>query len=89
MDLELLEKYHEGLIATSACLAGGVAQYLMDEDYESAKKYALRMSDIFGPDHFYLELQDHGIDEQRAVNQGVMRLARETGLPMVVTNDCH
>ena len=89
VDLELLEKYHEGLIATSACLAGGVAQYLMDEDYESAKKYALRMSDIFGPDHFYLELQDHGIDEQRAVNQGVMRLARETGLPMVVTNDCH
>ena len=89
VDLELLEKYHEGLIATSACLAGGVAQYLMDEDYESAKKYALRMADIFGPDHFYLELQDHGIDEQRAVNQGVMRLARETGLPMVVTNDCH
>ena len=89
VDLELLEKYHEGLIATSACLAGGVAQYLMDEDYESAKKYALRMSEIFGPDHFYLELQDHGIDEQRAVNQGIMRLARETGLPMVVTNDCH
>ena len=89
VDLELLEKYHEGLIATSACLAGGVAQYLMDEDYENAKKYALRMSDIFGPDHFYLELQDHGIDEQRAVNQGVQRLARETGLPMVITNDCH
>ena len=89
VDLELLEKYHEGLIATSACLAGGVAQYLMDEDYENAKKYAQRMSDIFGPDHFYLELQDHGIDEQRAVNQGVQRLARETGLPMVITNDCH
>ena len=89
VDLELLEKYHEGLIATSACLAGGVAQYLMDEDYDSAKKYALRMSEIFGPDHFYLELQDHGIEEQRAVNQGVMRMARETGLPLVVTNDCH
>ena len=89
VDLELLEKYHEGLIATSACLAGGVAQYLMDEDYENAKKYALRMSEIFGPDRFYLELQDHGIEEQRVVNQGVQRLARETGLPLVVTNDCH
>ena len=89
VDLQLLEKYHEGLIATSACLAGGVAQYLMDEDYEAAKRYALRMSEIFGPDRFYLELQDHGIEEQRPVNQGVMRISRETGLPMVVTNDCH
>ena len=89
VDLELLERYHEGLIATSACLAGGVAQFLMAEDYENAKKYALRLSSIFGPDRFYLELQDHGIDEQVPVNQGVQRLARETGLPMVVTNDCH
>ena len=89
VDLELLEKYHEGLIATSACLAGGVAQYLMEEDYESAKAYALKMSDIFGPERFYLELQDHGIDEQRMVNQGVLRLARETGLPLIVSNDAH
>ena len=89
VDLELLEKYHEGLIATSACLAGGVAQYLMEEDYESAKAYALKMADIFGPERFYLELQDHGIDEQRMVNQGVLRLARETGLPLIVSNDAH
>ncbi|MGN0998288.1 MAG: DNA polymerase III subunit alpha [Faecousia sp.] len=89
VDLELLEKYHEGLIALSACLAGAVPQYLMDEDYAKAKEYALRLSDLFGPEHFYLELQDHGIEEQRAVNQGVMRLARETGLPLVVTNDAH
>ena len=89
VDLELLEKYHEGLIATSACLAGGVAQYLMEENYEAAKAYALRMAGIFGPEHFYLELQDHGIQEQVAVNQGVMRMARETGLPLVVTNDAH
>ena len=89
VDLELLEKYHEGLIALSACLAGAIPQYLMDEDYEAAKKYALRMAAIFGEDNFYLELQDHGIDEQRPVNQGVMRLARETGLPLVVTNDAH
>ena len=89
VDLELLEKYHEGLIATSACLAGGVAQYLMEEDYESAKAYARKMSDIFGPERFYLELQDHGIDEQRMVNQGVLRLARETNLPLIVSNDAH
>ncbi len=89
VDLAMLEHYHEGLIATSACLAGGVAQYLMAEDYESAKAHALRLSQIFGPDNFYLELQDHGIAEQRAVNQGVMRLARETGLPLIVSNDAH
>ncbi len=89
VDLDLLRKHHEGLIALSACLAGGIPQYLMNEDYEGAKKYALTMADIFGPDHFYLELQDHGIDEQRPVNQGVQRLARETGLPLVVTNDAH
>ena len=89
VDLELLEKHHEGLIATSACLAGAIPQYLMEEDYASAKQYALKMAKIFGEGNFYLELQDHGIEEQRPVNQGVMRLARETGLPLVVTNDAH
>ena len=89
VDLELLEKHHEGLVALSACLAGAIPQYLMEEDYESAKNYALKMAHIFGEGNFYLELQDHGIDEQRPVNQGVMRLARETGLPLVVTNDAH
>ncbi len=89
VDIELLEQYHEGLIATSACLAGAIPQYLMEEDYESAKAHALQMAAIFGPDRFYLELQDHGIEEQRPVNQGVMRIARETGLPLIVTNDAH
>ena len=89
VDLQLLEKHHEGLIALSACLAGAIPQYLMEEDYASAKEYALKMADIFGNDNFYLELQDHGIDEQKPVNQGVMRLHRETGLPLVVTNDAH
>ncbi len=89
IDLALLEQYHEGLICTSACLAGAVPQYLMEEDYENAKKYALRLADIFGPERFYLELQDHGIEEQRAVNQGVMRIARKTGLPLIVSNDAH
>ncbi len=89
VDLDLLARHHEGLIALSACLAGAIPQYLMQEDYPSAKEYALRLSNIFGEGNFYLELQDHGIEEQRPVNQGVMRLARETGLPLVVTNDAH
>ena len=89
VDLELLEKHHEGLIALSACLAGAIPQRLLQEEYESAVEYAQRLSQIFGPDHFYLELQDHGIDEQRYVNQELMRMARETGLPLVVTNDAH
>ena len=89
VDLDLLRQHSEGLIALSACLAGAVPQYLMEEDYASAKEYALKLADIFGEDNFYLELQDHGIDEQRPVNQGVLRLARETGLPLVVSNDAH
>ena len=89
VDLALLKERHEGLIALSACLAGAVPQYLMGNSYDDAKAYALNLSEIFGEGNFYLELQDHGIEEQRAVNQGVRRLARETGLPLVVTNDAH
>ena len=89
VDLDLLRQYHEGLIATSACLSGAVAKHLLQEDYDAAKECALNLAEIFGPDNFYLELQDHGIDRQRPVNQGIMRIARETGLPMVVTNDAH
>ncbi len=89
VDLALLGQYHEGLIALSACLAGAIPQRLMGEDYEGAKEYALKLSNIFGEGNFFLELQDHGIDEQRPVNQGIQRLSRETGLPMVVTNDAH
>ena len=89
VDLALLKKYSEGLIATSACLAGAVPRSLMNEDYEAAKAQALELSRIFGEGNFYLELQDHGIEEQRYVNQGIMRISRETGLPLVVTNDAH
>ena len=89
VDLPLLEAHHEGLIALSACLAGGIPQYLLNEEYDAAKEYALKMAQIFGEGNFYLELQDHGIPEQRPVNQGIMRIARETGLPLVVTNDAH
>ena len=89
VDLALLQKHHEGLIALSACLAGAIPQYILNEDYEGAKAYALQLADIFGDGNFYLELQDHGIAEQTPVNQQTMRLARETGLPLVVTNDAH
>ena len=89
VDLTLLKKYSEGLIATSACLAGAVPRCLMDDDYEAAKKNALELASIFGDGNFYLELQDHGIPEQRAVNQGIARISRETGLPLIVTNDAH
>ncbi len=89
VDLALLREHRQGLIALSACLAGAVAQRLLEEDYDAAKATALELADIFGEDNFYLELQDHGIQEQTAVNQGIMRLARETGLPLVVTNDAH
>ena len=89
VDLELLRQYHEGIIALSACLAGRVPQLLMAGDYEAAKKAALELSEIFGEEHFYLELQDHRLPEQREVNLGILRIARETGLPLVVTNDAH
>ena len=89
IDLELLQKHSEGLIALSACLAGAIPQYLANESYDEAKNYALKMSSIMGPGNFYLELQDHGIPEQKTVNQGLHRLSRETGLPLVITNDAH
>ena len=89
VDLSLLRKYSEGLIATSACLAGAIPRCLMDEDFDHAKKQALELAAIFGEGNFFLELQDHGIPEQRAVNQGIARISRETGLPMIVTNDAH
>ena len=88
-DLELLAAYHEGLIALSACLAGAIPQRLLENDYDGAKDYALNMARIFGEGNFFLEMQDHGIDEQTPVNQGLQRIARETGLPMLITNDAH
>ena len=89
VDLELLEKYHEGIIALSACLAGEVARYLVRGMYEDAKIAALRYQDIFGKGNFFLELQDHGIPEQQNVNQQLLRMHRETGIDLVATNDVH
>ncbi len=89
VDLELLREHSEGLIALSACLAGGVARRLHMKDYEGAKAHALELADIFGPGNFYLELQDHGLPEQQEVNRGILKIAKETGLPLVATNDAH
>ena len=89
VDLELLEEYHEGIIALSACLAGEVAKNLTRGFYEEAKKAALRYQEIFGEGNFFLEMQDHGIPEQQRVNQQLLRMHQETGIELVVTNDVH
>ncbi len=89
IDFELLKEYHEGLIALSACIAGVVARPLLMVSYDKAKEVAKRYQELFGPEHFYLELQDHGIPEQTQVNQGLLRMSRELDLPLVATNDVH
>lgn len=89
VDLELLEKYSEGLIALSACLAGEIPRLLTADEYAAAKQVALKYQSIFGKNNFYLEMQDHGIREQKQVNAGLQRLSEETGIPLVATNDCH
>lgn len=88
IDFELLEKYHEGIIALSACLAGPVARTVLRVGYDKAKEMALKYRDLFGED-FYLEMQDHGMAEQKQVNQALMRMHEETGIPLVITNDSH
>ncbi|MEA4941516.1 MAG: DNA polymerase III subunit alpha [Oscillibacter sp.] len=89
VDMELLREHHQGLIALSACLAGEIPRRLRNGEYDTAKAAALEMAAIFGPDRFYLELQDHGIPDQQKVNRGILKLHQETGLPMVCTNDAH
>ena len=88
IDYTLLEKYSEGLIVLSACLAGDVQQALMYNDYEKAKRIALHLKSIF-KDDFYLELQDHGMMEQKSVNMHLLRLSKEINVPLVATNDVH
>ncbi len=89
VDRELLEKYSEGLIALSACLAGEIPQALLKGDYNEAKNTALWYKNVFGDGNYYLELQDHGIKEQKLVNPQIIRLSREIGIPLVATNDSH
>ena len=89
VDRELLARFHEGIIALSACLAGEVAMQLRRGFYEEAKEAALRLQSIFGEGNFFLELQDHGLPEQKIVNQGLMKMHQETGIELVATNDIH
>lgn len=89
VDKELLREFHEGIIATSACLAGEVQRYLARGMYEEAKRVALYYQDIFGKDNFFLELQDHGIAEQYYVNPQLLRMSEETGIELICTNDVH
>lgn len=89
VDMEVLEEYHEGIIALSACLAGEVARNIQKGLYEEAKKSALKYQGVFGEGNYFLELQDHGIPEQQMVNQQLVRMSEETGTPLVCTNDVH
>lgn len=89
VDYEVLEQYHEGIIALSACLAGEVQKYLARGFYEEGKKAALKYQDIFGKGNYYLELQDHGIPEQKMVNSSLLRMSKELDIELVATNDVH
>jgi DNA polymerase-3 subunit alpha len=90
IDLDLLEKYHKGIIATSTCLQGQIPKYLRFGETDKAKELAGRMSDMLGEDNFYLELQDHpDIPEQGKLNEMIVKLGRDMGLPLIATNDAH
>lgn len=89
IDFEVLEQYSEDIICLSACLAGDIKRKILNGDYEGAKQMALRLNGIFGQGNFYLEMQDHGIEEQKVVNKNVIKLSKETGIPLVATNDVH
>ena len=89
VDKQLLEQYHEGLICLSACLAGEIPQAILAGDYERAKATALWYRDLFGAENYYIELQDHGLKEDTTVLPQLIKLSRETGIPMAATNDAH
>ena len=89
IDRELLEKYHEGLVCLSACLAGEIPKLIVNGEYIKAKETAIWYSNLFGKDNYYLEMQDHSLSEQLKVNEGLLRLSQETGIPLVATNDVH
>lgn len=89
VDLEVLRDYHEGIIALSACLGGEIPRYILRGFYEEAKDAAMKLLDIFGKDNFYLEIQNHGLREEDLVAQSLVKMSRETGIPLVATNDIH
>jgi DNA polymerase-3 subunit alpha len=89
VDMELLRQYHEGIIASSACLAGEIARDIVRGDIDAAKKTALKYNDCFGQGNFFLELQDHGYPDQKKVNTALLSISKELGIPLIATNDCH
>ena len=89
IDIEILKKYSKGLIGLSACMGGAVARSILNHSYEKGKEFALMYNEIFGEGNFFLELQDHGIENQSIVNQNLVRMSKETGIPLVCTNDIH
>jgi DNA polymerase-3 subunit alpha len=89
VDIELLQQYNEGLIALSACVAGEIPRQIINGQYSQAMQTALLYRDIFGPDNFYLELQDHGIEEEKIIIQGLCQISDQTGIPLVASNDIH
>lgn len=89
VDHELLEQYHEGLIAMSACLSGEIPKTAVNAGYDAAKKVASWYRDVFGRENFYLELQDNGLDRQKPVNEALIRMSKDLDIPVVATNDCH
>ncbi|CZR98820.1 MULTISPECIES: DNA polymerase III subunit alpha [unclassified Clostridioides] len=89
VDMEELKRHNKGIIALSACLAGDVARALMNRNYDKAKQFAIDYRDIFGEENFFLEIQDHNLPEQKEVNSGLVKLSKETGIPLVATNDVH
>ncbi len=89
VDEEILRRYHRGIIASSACLAGPVARTILMGDEKKAQEIALQYEDIFGKGNFFLELQDHGMPEQKRVNAALMRIHEQTGIPLIATNDSH
>ena len=88
INFELLKEYHEGLICASACLGGEVLQHLLKNEYDQAKEVAKRYQDLFGDD-YYIELQDHNMEEQKRTNPDLMKIAKELGIKMIITNDSH
>lgn len=89
VDDDILREYHEGIIALSACIVGRIPKHILKGDYDKAKECALYYNELFGEGNFFLELQDHGLPEQKTANAGIMRISQETGIELVATNDCH
>ena len=89
MDYNLIREHHEGLICLSACISGDLPKMLLEERYNDAEQYVREMAELFGPDHYYIELMDHGLMEEKTVLPRLIEMSKKTGVPLVTTNDCH